>query len=393
MNTPTEIIYLQISPRELAVEDAIKNFNVYFETIDEYIERIKSQNKSVLGQNDIEYHIRQLLDIMVDTELVFEWLKIKYAPDSVKANFLLGINSKEQLDHLVSYKKRNFCNDKKLDELINRNYQEALDELYTQIKEMQAFFDEKHNKKVSLRINYTEGSLASLLNIGISCNLGLRILPEYLAQNYLYPMMSKQFGMIYSYNYISAPILQYNKEKDKVIEFEDNTIFFSNIARNSYNGIVSIWDALHPYEDNTIVQEAPLNYSSNRTKDYSLLSLQEKIEAVYENYPLLDKNFFKIICNHNYCDSTLIKGKDCNEDFLVKENQSNSYDIKDGYATLIITYIHSKVGTANGSWSLLASLFNKDEKSIRTTSKRNNERYFENHIVPFEKFINKYKDA
>ena len=393
-----EQIYLQKSPRELTLEDFPQAYSSNFETIKEYVERIKIEKQTIQLKIDVEYHIRQLLDIMVDTELIYEWLKIKYAPDSVKATFLLGIKSKEQLDHLVNYSKRNYCIDD--NSIIERNYQETLDELYGQILKMQVSVEQKHLGSLKYLINYTENFLAALLNVSIMVYLGLQVLPTNDAKRYLFPMMSEQEGFIYAYDYIQAPIFQYDKRTGEVIRFENNTNFYSNVARTSYNGIIQILDAVYSNETDEEPSKREVNSTektySSKSVDYSNYERDELIKLVYEKYPMLPENFFKILTTHKYVDLKIDKIKKSGEDYLLKVNDDNkSFTIKDGYFSLIVTYIWSKVsdGKGSGSWSLLLILFNRKLKNPSSTLKLYEEDYFENHLKPFEEFLLKYKEA
>ena len=394
----SEQIYLQKSPRELTLEDFPQAYSSNFETIKEYVERIKIEKQTIQLKIDVEYHIRQLLDIMVDTELIYEWLKIKYAPDSVKATFLLGIKSKEQLDHLVNYSKRNYCIDD--NSIIERNYQETLDELYGQILKMQVSVEQKHLGSLKYLITYTENFLAALLNVSIMVYLGLQVLPTNDAKRYLFPMMSEQEGLVYAYDYIQAPIFQYDKRTGEVIRFENNTNFYSNVARTSYKGIIQILDAVYSNETDEEPSKREVNSTektySSKSVDYSNYERDELIKLVYEKYPMLPENFFKILTTHKYVDLKIDKIKKSGKDYLLKVNDDNkSFTIKDGYFSLIVTYIWSKVsdGKGSGSWSLLLILFNRKLKNPSSTLKLYEEDYFENHLKPFEEFLLKYKEA
>ena len=391
---PSEQIYLQKSPRELTLEDFPQAYSSNFETIKEYVERIKDEKQTNQFQIDVEYHIRQLLDIMIDTELIYEWLKIKYAPESKKATFLLGIESKEQLDHLVSYTKRNYSIEE--NEIIEKNYRESLDELYGQILQMKGSFNQKHGSSLKNQIKYTENFLAALLNVSIMVYLGLQVLPPKDAKKYLFLMMSEQEGLIYGYDYIQAPILQYDKQTDEVVRFENNTNFYSNVARTAYNGIIQILDAVYSNEPCKREVKSPVKIYSNKSVDYSNYTRDELIKFVYEQYPMLPKNFFKILTTHKYVDLRIDKVKKSGKDYLLKINDDNkSFTIKDGYFSLIVTYIWSKVadGKGNGSWSLLLNLFNRKLQNPSSASKLYDEEYFKNHLKPFEDFLIKYKET
>lgn len=358
-------IYLQ----KEHIQNDVNNLSIIFdmfEPAEDYLKKIDEKNCSESFFEDLKFHIRQLVDIYVDCRLISEWEKSFSLGNKFAYNFIRSLENKDFLIKKVGINSLKYPTNEKFKKFVSEFFNEEIDELYNNIiafinnaKILKYFWHSKYvlsfNQFLSILI---AKGIAPCLRIfleetGTEYNINVKKDADKI-YNYPYFLLAEKF--IYCENYYTREIIK------------NDHFYFDNISKMAFSFISNIWDKIQTN-----------NKFYSKYKDCSTEKLIDLIKSKYNISP----HFFEILKNYKYKN-----GK--NENIIM----NSDFTINEGFQNLVITYFDNsrKSLKATNDWSLIGALIGAEPRTLSGVSRLSDEKYYENFLMPFEKFLDECEE-
>lgn len=347
-------IYLR-KTKDLENTLSIEEIFSFYETPDEYITRMKTQSITPEVKRDVNFHLKQLMEISVDTQLLYQWVRLNNP--QAKNMLFKQLLYKENLFELLFYRKYHFSdldfNDlpEKLKQSLMSSYREFLDERYDYLKETVndsiQYLKLDSNKPT---IEKMDDIINSIINQGLFMNLGV------LSKTYNVPRTISYNGKICAnYNYLNAEIFLYDKQSKTMSKVSDFESLVSDVSHYALDCYIKIWELLGNTE------------RKNKNSKYSSMTQEELISIFYKIYSGVPKNLLEILRTVDYDGKRIL---------------ANNYHLQE-HNRLLINYL--LLETSNSDYPLLEHLFQK--KNLRSY---NDVDYPSEKIKEFKQFLKSY---
>ena len=326
-----------------------------YETPDEYINRIKTQSITPEVTRDVNFHLKQLIEISVDTQLLYQWVRMN--DRRAKINFFKQILDKDNLFGLLFYRKYHLSDldfyelPEKLKQSLMTSYKEYLDELYDYLRKT------VNNSSQLLKLDSNNPAIEKMdeifesrINQGLFLNLGVFPKPSNIFSEISY---SGKKSIIL--NFLNAEIFLYDKNTKtwKVSDFES---LLSDVSHYALDLYMKIWELLGNSE------------RKSKNSKYASMTQEELISIFYKVYSDVPKNLLEILRSFDYNGKRIL---------------ADNYHLQE-HNRLLINYLYSKAAVSD--YPLLEHLFQK-----QNLNSYYDKEYSSKRIKDFEDFLNSYK--
>lgn len=334
----------------------IQDYSLFYESPNEYIDRMKTQSITPELKRDINFHLKQLMEISVDTQLLYQWVRLNDTQS--KINFFKQLLLKDNLFELLFYRRYHFSDldfydlPEKLQQSLMLSYKEFFEERYEYLIET------VNNSAKYLKLDSNnpttekmDDAINSIINQGLNMNLGI------ISKAYSIPRIISYKGKICNnYRFIDAEVMHYDKLNNLLYKIYDFETFLSDVSHNSLDYYIKIWELFGSSE------------RKNKNAKYSSMTQEELISTFYKVYNGVPSNFLEILKNFDYQDKRIL---------------SNNYHLEE-HNRLVINYLVQE--TESSDFPLLEHLFQK--KNLRSY---NDDNYSCKKIEKFKQFLKSFQ--
>ncbi len=351
----SSIIYLR-KTKDLENSTSIEEIFSFYETPDEFINRMKTQSITPEFKRDINFHLKQLMEISVDTQLLYRWVRLNN-PLS-KINFFKQLLYKDNLFEILFFRNYHFSDldfselPEKLKQSLMSSYREFLDERYDYLRETVSdsiqYLKLDSNKPT---IEKMDDIINSIINQGLFMNLGV------LSKTYNVPRIISYNGKVCAnYNYLNAEIFLCDKNTKTMWKEPDLEALLSDVSHYALDLYIKIWELLGTSE------------RKNKNSKYASMTQEELISTFYKVYSGVPKNLLEILRTVDYDGKRILA-----ENYHLQEHNR-----------LLINYLY--LTPAGSDYPLLEHLFQKQNLNSYYDAE-----YSSKKIKDFEDFLKSYK--
>lgn len=381
-NLEDPVIWL-VKTREKAICDGAKNLYIYLkdcmEPAEKYIKHIKSKKITPDVIKDAGFHLYQLMEIYISCKIVARWLCLK--TKSEQLDFFHHLTDVSYLKEVCDFSD-SYCSQFEYnsfsDEMrkkITALFDESINDVKKAFRECVSNFDSQVFENGLTESDAIASMISFYINQGVWT--ALRIIPTRLCT---YEKIIFQGQDHYNWDYITGPILSFNKnfELEPIYNnlkfYEDAAkacfIYFLTLAKKLYDSdieirIEKIEHAVHILRED-VDQIISKSNKNNKLIYYQSLPREELIQCFYQVYEVVPK-FLEILQTYKFEDKIIL---------------SKDFYIANGFQSLLISYLDTRINSDKNDIALLKVLFHIDAKNpgrIKTI--------YRTRLTSFKKFI------